>query len=555
MSKFAAVALALALAARVARPETCLGLGECPDFPLPYLPGEYPTSYSYEGSFPEDFVWGLGTAAYQVEGAYNEDGRGASIWDTFTGADTVGMTGSVCGAAPCPVNDGQFAAGATGNVACDAYHKYKQDVALMKSLGLKHYRFSISWPRVVPTGNVSDGVNEAGLAYYDALIDELLANGITPYVTLYHWDLPQALLDESRGMQGWYSVDETGQPNGQIVPLFVEYADLVFSRYGDRVKTWLTFNEAWTFLYLGCEHGKAPSVEPWTNISIWPYIGGHNVLNAHAQTVALYRTKHAPTQGGRISMTNNVDWREPMSDDPQDVGAAERSTQFWQGWFADPVFFGDYPNSMKELLGDRLPSFTAEESALLKGSVDFMTMNHYGTAWISNIDEPGWMECYGNTSEVGFPAAQSIWLYGAGWGLRKLLNWAHNRYGGPEIMMTEGGWSLAADTAAEAQHDVDRAAYYANYTSEMLKAIEEDGINVTGYFAWSLMDNFEWERGYAERFGAVFNDFGFGYDPNAPVDNGNQPTTNQTRTPKDSACWLSQLWTTNQLASPDSVQC
>lgn len=180
----------VALAVSVAAAETCLGFDECPDFPLPY-DGSYPSSYDYTGSFPEGFLWGLGTASYQIEGAYNEDGRGASIWDTFTGADTTGMVGSICSETPCPINDAQFDQGATGNVACDHYHKFEQDVALMASLGLQNYRFSIAWPRIVPTGKVADGVNEAGLAFYDKLIDALLAAGITPYVTLYHWDLPQ----------------------------------------------------------------------------------------------------------------------------------------------------------------------------------------------------------------------------------------------------------------------------------------------------------------------------------------------------------------------------
>ena len=212
---------------------------------------------------------------------------------------------------------------------------------------------------------------------------------------------------------------------------------------------------------------------------------------------------------------------------------------------------------MKELIGDRLPSFTAQESEDLKGSADFFGLNHYGTAWVTNSDDPEFTECYGSTDEEGFVQAQSAWLYGSGWGLRKLLNWVHNRYDGPDIFVTEGGWSMAADTAEEAQHDLDRTYYYANYTSEMLKAIQEDGVQVKGYFAWSLMDNFEWEMGYKERFGVIFNDFDFGLDNNTAVNQGNQPTAgSQKRTLKDTACWFRNgLWTSNVILQPGSTEC
>jgi len=239
-------------------------------------------------------------------------------------------------------------------------------------------------------------------------------------------------------------------------------------------------------------------------------------------------------------ITNNCDWREPASEADVDVGAAARGVEFWLGWFADPIFLGDYPESMKRLVGDRLPTFTDEEKALVTGSADFFGLNHYGTGWVTNSEDPEWMEIYGVVSEDGFPQAESIWLFGAGWGLRKLLNWVNLRYGNPDIFITEGGWSLPADTAVEAQHDFDRTAYYANYTSEILNSIVEDGVNVKGYFAWSLMDNFEWERGYVERFGVIFNDFAFGTDENTAANQTHQPTAGaQVRTPKDSACWLS----------------
>lgn len=212
---------------------------------------------------------------------------------------------------------------------------------------------------------------------------------------------------------------------------------------------------------------------------------------------------------------------------------------------------------MRSILGDRLPYFTPEESALVKGSADFFGLNHYGTGWVTNSDQPEWMNIYGVVTETGLEQAQSAWLYAAGWGVRKLLNWIHNRYGELDIYITEGGWSIEADSAQEAQADIERAYYYANYTSEILKAINEDGIHVKGYFAWSLMDNFEWEMGYTERFGVIYNDFNMGNDPDTSANSDDQPQPEgQVRTPKNSACWFqASLWSTNSLLDPSTIQC
>jgi len=528
----------------------CIGFDKCPPFPQPYN-GTYPTTYDYSGTFPEGFVWGLGTASYQVEGAYNEDGRGCSIWDTFNGVNSVNMVGSLCDKTPCPINDGMFDAGATGAVADNQYHTIQTTAEMMKKMGLPYYRFSIAWPRIVPSGRVADGINQKGIDYYNKLIDELIKNGVQPAITLYHWDLPQGLLDSSKKMFGWYSVDKSGKPSYQIVQNFLDYAAICFKNFGDRVKFWITFNEAWTFTYLASGNGKAPGIPEYNNITKWPYIAGHNVLMAHIKTVELYRTKFA-SQAGKIGMTNNVDWREPRTHAPEDCGASERQMLFWLGWFCDPLYFGDYPDPMKRLVGDNLPTFNASEKALfLKYKPDFFGLNHYGSAWVSNSEDAGFMMAYGETSEDGFPKAQSDWLYGSGWGFRKLLNWVHNRYhpkGG--IIVTENGWSLKADNVTEGTVDPGRMYFYANYTSEMLKAIKEDGVDVRGYFAWSLMDNYEWERGYTERFGLIYNDYGFGFDPNSPSHQDHQPTTTQKRYLKDSACWFMDVWATNKLSDP-----
>eukprot|EP01062_Namystynia_karyoxenos_P066292 TRINITY_DN60252_c0_g1_i1.p1 TRINITY_DN60252_c0_g1~~TRINITY_DN60252_c0_g1_i1.p1 ORF type:complete len:592 (+),score=171.38 TRINITY_DN60252_c0_g1_i1:76-1776(+) len=533
----------------------CWPFDECPQWPTPLRPGQYPTSYNYSGTFPEGFVWGLGTAAYQVEGAYREGGRGASIWDTYTGADTVGMPGSVCTTAPCPINPAMYAKGATGNVANDHYHRRSEDVQMMRQMGLKNYRFSIAWPRIVPTGNVSDGISEEGIAWYSGLIDELLAAGITPAVTLYHWDLPQGLLNPGQGKYGWWSDPAAPlTPNKMIVEQFTAYADLCFARFGDRVKHWFTFNEAWTFTWLASGGGKAPSQEPYMDKRVWPWVAGHNVLLAHAHAVDTYRSKYQKAQKGLIGITNNADWREPRTTNQADITAAERMMEFCLGWFADPIWLGDYPVAMRRILADRLPEFTAEERKLLKGSADFFGLNSYGASWATDDQTaPGFMEAWGQTSEDGFPRAQSVWLYSVPWGIRKLVNWITRRYSRPAIYVTEGGWSLAASNASAGVVDPERTYYYANYTSSLLAAVNEDGVDLRGYYAWSLMDNFEWERGYTERFGVVFNDFGFGDDPLSPPGWAGKPTLKQKRTRKGSSRWLQRVWEGNRLVDPASV--
>lgn len=282
------------------------------------------------------------------------------------------------------------------------------------------------------------------------------------------------------------------------------------------------------------------------------------MLLAHGAVVQLYREKYQTSQNGKIGITNNVDWREPYSSDPQDVGAAERYQQFWLGWFADPIFLdGDYPPAMRSILGDRLPKFTSEESALVKGSADFFGLNHYGTGFAQNSASPEWMNTYAVVYEESLERAQSVWLYAAAWGLRKLLTWISNRYSNPDIYITEGGWSIQANTSAEAQNDLARIQYFANYTSEILNSINEDGVNVKGYFGWSLMDNFEWEMGYTERFGVIYNDFNFGEDPNTSYNQDDQPQADgQVRTPKDSACWFQDgPWAINSLLDPATIKC
>jgi beta-glucosidase/6-phospho-beta-glucosidase/beta-galactosidase len=335
--------------------DACPGFAKCPspsEYPQPYN-GTYPSKYPHVAgrSFDKDFVWAVGTASYQIEGAYRDGGRGATIWDTFTGANTVGMPGSACDKWPCPISSvmvnggGQGSTpGATGNVANNHYNMYERDVEMMASFGLTDYRFSIAWSRIFPTGHHADtpGGNKEGLKFYHGLIDALIAKGVEPIVTMYHWDLPQGLIDAAPGRdikacdpatkQGWYECawDKDGVtpiPAGlsaATVNEFAEYAKILYKEFGGKVKKWVTFNEAWTFTYLGSGYGKAPSVQPYMNMTYWPYVAGHNVILAHMKAVEAFRDaqNHGTVRKDSIiGMSNNMDWREPASHSPQ----AERS--------------------------------------------------------------------------------------------------------------------------------------------------------------------------------------------------------------------------------------
>ena len=253
-------------------------------------------------TFPENFLWGSATSSYQIEGAWNEGGRGPSIWDAF-----------------CTV-PGRVANGDSGQIACDHYHRFKEDVALMKDLGLHAYRFSIAWPRMQPNGIGKP--NPDGIRFYSELIDTLLDNNITPWVTLYHWDLPLAL-----------QVEKDGWINPDIADYFRDYADLCFEHFGDRVKHWITLNEPWVVSILGYGQGV---FAPGRTSNVEPYLAAHNLLRAHAAAVDVYRSKYQAKQGGEIGITNNCDWREPLTQNPADQAAAERAVQFFLAWFTDP---------------------------------------------------------------------------------------------------------------------------------------------------------------------------------------------------------------------------
>ena len=438
----------------------------------PYT-GKYPSAYVSGLTFPDGFVWGLGTAAYQIEGGWNEGGRGLSIWDVFSGSGDFRP------------NPGHEEKDDTGEVACDHYHRVKQDVELAASLGLKNYRFSIAWPRLLPNGTLAGGINAEGVQFYHGLIDELIAKGITPYVTLYHWDLPQAL--QTPSLRGWL--------DRAIVPLFRDFAKLCFREYGGKVKYWTTFNEAWTFTVLGYGSGSKAPGRPYTDIAHYPYLAGHHVLLAHAEAYAAFKADPTLTaKGAKIGITNNCDFTEPASDSPADIAAAERVNEWWLAWFTDPIWRGHYPESMVRKLGSRLPSFTPEEALKLKGSSDFFGLNHYGSRFArAQPSAPNyegshemmyWKDFEASTFvSDDFPKAASVWLFSVPWGLRKLLNWIDKRYADtkPPIYVTENGWSTpGSESAAQGIVDDGRVLFYHNYTGEMQRAIYEDGVDVRG---------------------------------------------------------------------------
>lgn len=407
--------------------------------------------------------------------------------------------------------------GDTGAVACDHFHKFRADVRLMKELGLQAYRFSISWPRVLPGRGQP---NKAGIAFYNALINELEDAGIEPLATLYHWDLPQCLEDE---YGGWLSRN--------VVDDFVEYASTCFAAFGDRVKFWITINEPWCAAVLGYASGEhAPGR---CNAATEPYIVGHHMLLAHARAAEAYR---ATPQCGRIGMSLNMDWKEPQFDTEECLQAQRRAIDWQLGWFADPMYKGHYPQSMVEACGDRLPSFTPEESALLKGSADFFGLNHYSTDFVGPGEkkDPSYfhdMEVKG-VSDPLWARTDMGWDI-VPWGFRRLLAYIEREYTPGGIFVTENGCSEAEKNPKE---DEGRVAYLQGYLSQLHRAMTEDNVNVLGYFVWSFMDNFEWAFGYQHRFGIVRVDF-----------------VTQERTPKASAGLMSTLALSRSLRVPQSV--
>ncbi|XP_026870855.2 cytosolic beta-glucosidase isoform X1 [Electrophorus electricus] len=444
--------------------------------------------------FAADFAWGASTAAYQVEGrsacgAWDLDGRGPSIWDIFSHTK------------------GRVFEDQNGDVACNSYRLWDEDLRCIQHLGLTHYRFSFSWSRLLPDGT-TNYVNPKGVAYYNKVINDLTGKAITPMVTLNHFDLPQAL--EHRG--GWKSPE--------IVDVFDSYARFCFKTFGDRVKFWITLNEPQIYAKLGYEDGLfAPGVKEKGSAL---YLVGHNMLRAHARVWHSYHAHFRHLQRGKVSIALNSDWAMPSDPGcPEDVAAAQRYMDFSLGWFACPVFCtGDYPESMRSRIearnleldfvdGQRLPKFSEDEPTVL-GTADFFALNYYTSRKVKQASpRPGELSFAADqgaerTTDPSWPICGVSWLAVFPEGLRKLLSYIKETCNNPAIYITENGFAQMGPVELE---DLDRCQFYRDTLQEVSKAIRDDGVNVKGYFAWSLLDNFEWTHGFSVRFGLFHVDF------------------------------------------------
>jgi beta-glucosidase len=439
--------------------------------------------------FPPTFQWGVATSSYQIEGAVAEDGRTPSIWDTFCRK-------------PGAVHDGD-----NGDVACDHYHRMPEDVQLIKSLGVDSYRFSVAWPRVQPGGR--GPANPAGLAFYDALVDELLTNGIDPWVTLYHWDLPQELEDAG----GW--------PNRDTAYRFADYAMMVFDKLSDRVDTFTTLNEPWCSAWLGYEVGvHAPGRREHDNA----IRAVHHLLLGHG--LAVQRMRAAENTAHRYGITLNMGTSDPATDSEPDREAARRADGMGTRIYLDPLRYGRYPDDMVADLAARGAAFPVEDGDLeiISTPFDVLGVNFYFGQDFSGVDERGRTE-----DEQGHPVVRAVLPDTArtamDWPITpdrftKLLVRLHRDYPGLPMVVTENGAAFDDTVSADGTvNDDGRTAYLADHIAAVAEA-RAQGADIRGYFAWSLLDNFEWAYGYAKRFGIVHVDY-----------------ETQARTPKRSALW------------------
>jgi beta-glucosidase len=429
-------------------------------------------------TFPADFVWGAATASYQIEGATDADGRGESIWDRFC-------------ATPGKVRNGDSGAG-----ACDFYHRYREDIALMQNLGIEGFRFSVAWPRILPDG--CGRVNPAGLDFYDRLVDALLEAGIRPMATLYHWDLPQAL--EDRG--GW--------PARETVDAFTEYVEVVAARLGDRVRHWITHNEPWVASWLGYGWGKhAPGRAGEADA----LAAAHHLLLSHGRATEVLRRE---SQGAEVGITLNLVHVYPASDNDEDLDAARHVDGLHNRWFLDPIFRGEYPIDVLDHFGRSLPTIEEGDLAAIAAPIDFLGVNYYSRSVIE-ADPNG-----GNPIFVRNPESEYTdmdWeVYPEG--LYDLLGRLRDDYAPRRIHVTENGAAFP-DVRVHDGHvsDPERRTYLQGHIAAIGRAIA-DGVPVAGYYVWSLLDNFEWAHGYSRRFGIVYVDY---------------PT--QERVPKGSFFW------------------
>jgi beta-glucosidase len=440
--------------------------------------------------FPDGFSWGTATASYQVEGAWQEDGKGESIWDRFSHTP------------------GTIQNGDTGDVACDQYHRYKDGVALMKSLGMRGYRFSIAWPRIFPDGTGKP--NQKGLDYYSRLVDELLANDIMPFPTLYHWDLPQALQDAG----GWANRDIIGQ--------FTTYAETCVNALGDRVKNWMVFNEPWCFTFLGTLYGAhAPGMRDADHCMK----ATHIVNLTQGEAMKAMRATGKPEMVGTAFSMQSI---YPASESAEDRAAAERAHAFNNAWFIDPILKGVYPTAYvdQEKALARM-DIRPGDMERMRSTFDFIGVNLYQRSIVRDAPEDR------NTGArpVPGPGPRTAFNWEV-WpaALYQMIKRVDKDYDRPLIYVTENGCSYPAAPGADGRvHDPERIEFYHGYIGQVARAIDE-GCDVRGYYAWTLLDNFEWATGFTQRFGLAYCDF-----------------ETQQRTIKDSGYWFRDLIAENQI--------
>lgn len=443
--------------------------------------------------FPKNFIWGAATASYQTEGAYNEDGKGESIWDRFTHQPNHILN-----------ND-------TGDIACDHYHLMQEDVKLMRKLGLGSYRFSISWPRILPEGRGQ--VNDQGLDFYKRLINQLLENEITPMVTLYHWDLPQKLQETG----GW--------ANRDTVKYFEQYANILYKELGDVVAKWITINEPWVIAFAGHGVGElAPGIKDQQTA----LVVAHHLLLAHGMAVQSF---HEANLSGDIGIALNLTPSHPYSNSIADQETASLQNDFINNWFLDPIFKGKYPEKLYTIYHNKVGDFAVKEGdlATINQDIDFLGVNYYLRRVVKHNPNNGLLECEEMTID-GREYTEMGWeVYPDG--LYELLLWLNQEYTPKALYITENGAAYQDHLSLNQVHDPKRIEYLKNHFISAQKAIEK-GVPLKGYYIWSLMDNFEWAHGYSKRFGLIYVNY-----------------SNLKRIFKDSAYWYRDIIKKNCIES------
>lgn len=442
-------------------------------------------------SFPKNFTWGVATAATQIEGAAAEDGKGPSIWDHFS------------------TFPGNIANGDTPAVACDHYHRYPEDFALMRRMGVKNYRFSTSWPRIVP--DASGALNERGLDFYERLVDSMLDHEITPWCTLYHWELP--LWMEEKG--GW--------PDRGVVPAFARYAEAIVRRLGDRVKRWFTINELNCFIYLGYQSGQQA---PFRRVS--PALlarAHHHALLVHGEAVAAVRAHGG--RGAKVGFALNPGVPVPFTETDTDITAARNRFEEVNGGQLGPILTGKYNAWHLAQFGTDMPAIQPGDMELIAQPIDFVGLNVYTGSYIRADAEKGFEDLpYTNYA----PRADASWLYAVPESLYWIVRHIHDIYGPQDFYITENGASYPAGPDEKNRiFDTDRVQFLRSYLKQAHRLTQE-GLGLRGYFHWSFMDNFEWSMGYSQRFGLVHVDY-----------------ATQRRTPKLSADWFSRVVAENRV--------